>query len=155
MQTLPFESLFIGRHRRFSPPPHTHTLWPSLKDSITRLNELFKTGGLFPDPWLCKSHCCQPIKQVQGPHSWGEQTTEIERIEKTQNRTSWCYSESIHWKRSTQQQQNNPVSLTITRMFNANQTRVLFTATKWTILMQTSKLETRNRAWAMLIEEVV
>lgn len=85
-------SLFKGRHRGFSPvrppttthpPTHTHTL--SLKDSISRLNELFKTEGLFPDPWLCKSHCCQPIKQVRGPHSRGEQTTEIEQIERREN----------------------------------------------------------------------
>ncbi|MEQ2214130.1 hypothetical protein XENOCAPTIV_007734 [Xenoophorus captivus] len=47
----------------------THTRRPSLKASISRLNELFKTAGLFPDPWLCKSHCCQPIKKVQGPHN--------------------------------------------------------------------------------------
>lgn len=165
MQSLPSESLFIGRNTGFGPPSHTnsHTYCvPSLKDSISRLNELFKTEGLFPDPWLCKSHCCQPIKQVQGPHSQGEQTTEIERIERTQNRTSWFYSGSAYTERG--QCCNNKTARFLQQEHGCSmllRTQFFFTSTKWTLfflgffLMQTSKLRTRSAAWSALIEEAV
>lgn len=137
MQSLPSESLFIGRNTGFGPPSHTnsHTYCvPSLKDSISRLNELFKTEGLFPDPRLCKSHCCQPIKQVQGPHSQGEQTTEIERIERTQNRTSWFYSGSAYTERG--QCCNNKTARFLQQEHGCSmllRPQFFFTARKWTL----------------------
>lgn len=119
--TLPTASYFIGEQTRTEdlvrtqthPPTDTHTH----KDSISRLNELFKTGGLFPDPWLCKSHCCQPIKQVQGPHSLESGPQK----QSGQNRTSWLPFRVRTPKEvsNTSATKQTPLLLTRPRMFDA------------------------------------